>query len=61
MRRGKLTVPGKHSLECLQKGLVTSWRGTLVVDEAHVSWGMPRIWQGLPTPPEVWNGLGERV
>jgi hypothetical protein len=24
MRRGKLTVPGKHSLECLQKGLVTS-------------------------------------
>jgi hypothetical protein len=62
IKRVKLTVSGKHSLECFQKGLATLplvpegkpvKRGmTLVVDEAHVSWAMPRISQGLPAPFE---------
>jgi hypothetical protein len=65
IKRVKLTVPGTPFLECFRKGLVTLplvpernpvKRGeTPVVDEAHVSWDMPWILQGLPTPPKVWN------
>jgi hypothetical protein len=68
---GKLTVPGKHLLEWFQKGLVTlplvperypvKRGGTAVIDEAHVSWDMPWILQGLPTPPGVWNSGSSRV
>jgi hypothetical protein len=61
IKRVKLTVPGTPYLECFQKWLVTlplasegnpvKRGGTPVVDEAPVSWDMPRIRPGATDTP----------